>query len=165
VTEDVVIRRARETDLARVAQLAGQLVRMHHKKDPLRFLLVDRVEQGYQQWFFREFVRSQAVILVACRDPHIVGYAYGTLEGRDWNLLLDTHGAVHDLFVAADSRRAGVGRKLLEALVEALEGLGARRSVLSTMVENEPAQRLFRQCGFRSTMLEMTRDAVGALGR
>jgi ribosomal protein S18 acetylase RimI-like enzyme len=140
-------------------------VRMHHDTDPSRFLLVERVEEGYARWFSRERARADAVLLVACRPPQIVGYAYGTLEGRDWNLLLDTHGAVHDIFVAAEVRRAGAGRKLLEALVEALEGLGAPRIVLSTMVGNEPAQRLFRLCGFRATMLEMTRDAAGALGR
>ena len=53
----------------------------------------------------------------------IVGYAYGALEGRDWNLLLDAHGAVHDIFVAAEARRGGVGRQLVEALV-----LGPRNS-------------------------------------
>ena len=42
-------------------------------------------------------------------------------------------------------------------MVARLEALGAPRVVLSTMVGNEAAQRLFRQCGFRPTMLEMTR--------
>jgi ribosomal protein S18 acetylase RimI-like enzyme len=136
----------------------GQLVRMHHDADPSRFLLVDHVEEGYAWWFSRELDRAKAVLLVACAGASLVGYAYGTLEDRDWNLLLDTHGAVHDVFVAVQARRAGVGRRLVNALVEALRQLGAPKVVLSTMVGNESAQRLFRQCGFRATMLEMTRD-------
>jgi RimJ/RimL family protein N-acetyltransferase len=48
---------------------------------------------------------------------------------------------------------------LVSAVVAALEALGARRIVLSTMVGNESAQRVFRACGFRPTMIEMTRDA------
>jgi ribosomal protein S18 acetylase RimI-like enzyme len=151
------VRRADKRDLPAVARLAGQLVRMHHAADPARFLLVDRVEEGYEHWPSGELERAAAVLLVACRGAHIIGYAYGTLEPRDWNLLLDAHGAVHDVIVAEDARRGGAGRRLIDALVTALDQLGARRIVLSTLVTNEPAQQLFRACGFRPTMLEMTR--------
>jgi ribosomal protein S18 acetylase RimI-like enzyme len=159
VVEGVVVRRAEERDLAAVAPLAGELVRLHHATDPSRFFLPERVEEGYARWFSREIARAEAVVLVAARGSAIVGYAYGTLEGRDWNMLLDSHGALHDIFVADEARRGGIGRMLVSSIVEALEGLGARRIVLSTMVGNEGAQRLFRACGFRSTMIEMTRDA------
>lgn len=155
--DDVVIRSAKKGDLSRVAALAGQLVRMHHEVDPARFLLVDDVEKGYAWWFSRELGRPEAVILVATRGESLLGYAYGTLEERDWNMLLDAHGALHDVFVEADARRGGVGRRLVAAMVERLEAMGAPRVVLSTMVGNEAAQRVFRQCGFRPTMLEMTR--------
>ena len=155
--DSIDIRRAEKGDLSVVGHLAGQLVRMHHEADPARFLLVDRVEEGYEHWLSRELGRAEAVVLVACRAARVVGYAYGTIEPRDWNLLLDAHGAVHDLFVADDARRGGVGRKLIEELVTALERLGAARFVLSTLVTNASAQRLFRACGFRPTMLEMTR--------
>lgn len=157
MTEDVDIRPADPSDLEAIARLAGQLVRMHHAADPGRFFLVDRVEEGYAQWLARELTRAEAVLLVAIRGERVIGYAYGALEGRDWNLLLDTHGAVHDLFVADDARRGGAGRKLLDAMIAALEQLGAVRIVLSTLVVNEPAQCLFRSCGFRPTMLEMMR--------
>ncbi|HZU85815.1 MAG TPA: GNAT family N-acetyltransferase [Polyangiaceae bacterium] len=159
--EDIVIRRAVARDLPRVAELAGELVRMHHEADPSRFFLIDDVERGYAWWLSRELARDGAVVLVACRGDAVVGYAYGTLEDRDWNLLLDDYGAVRDVFVSEGERRTGVGRGLVEAVVAALEALGAPRIVLSTMIANEPAQRLFRRCGFRATMLEMTRDADG----
>jgi ribosomal protein S18 acetylase RimI-like enzyme len=159
MVEEVIVRRALQSDLAKVARLAGELVRMHHEADPSRFLLVERVEEGYARWLSREIARAEAVVLVAARGAEILGYAYGTLEGRDWNLLLDTHGALHDVFVSAGARRGGVGRSLVDAIVAALEKLGAPRIVLSTMVSNEAAQRVFRACGFRATMIEMTRDS------
>jgi ribosomal protein S18 acetylase RimI-like enzyme len=155
--DDVRIRAATEADLPRVAALAGQLVRMHHAADPARFLLVDNVEDGYAWWFSREIASADAVILVAARGDEILGYAYGSIEERDWNMLLDAHGALHDVFVASEARRAGLGRMLVRAMVARLEEKGAPRVVLSTMVQNEPAQALFRHCGFRPTMLEMTR--------
>jgi len=152
-----VVRRAEKRDLPQVAELAAALVRMHHAADPGRFFLMDDVEKGYAWWLSRELARKEAVVLVASRGERVVGYAYGTLEERDWNMLLDAHGAIHDVFVAAEARSAGVGRVLVESLVAALGELGAPRFVLSTMVSNEAAQHLFRSCGFRPTMLEMTR--------
>jgi RimJ/RimL family protein N-acetyltransferase len=134
---EMVIRAATTPDLPRVAELAGELVRMHHAVDAARFLLPDRVEEGYAWWLERELGRAEAVVIVAIVADQIVGYAYGTREGRDWNALLDEHGAIH--------------------MVDELVRRGAPRIVLSTMIANEPAQRLFAACGFRPTMLEMTR--------
>jgi ribosomal protein S18 acetylase RimI-like enzyme len=59
--------------------------------------------------------------------------------------------------VDPDARRSGTGRKLVSHMVGELQRRGAPRIVLSTMIANEPAQRLFAACGFRPTMLEMTR--------
>ena len=155
--KDIVVRAATPADLPRIAEMAGELVRMHHAVDPARFLLPERVEEGYAWWLERELAREGAVVLAAMMGDEIVGYAYGTREGRDWNALLDEHGAIHDVFVAAEGRRGGAGRKLVYAMIDELTRRGAPRIVLSTMIANEPAQRLFAACGFRPTMMEMTR--------
>jgi len=155
---EVVIRPATRGDMPRVAELAGGLVRMHHAVDPARFLLPERVEEGYAWWLERELGRAEAAVIVATMADQIIGYAYGTREGRDWNALLDEHGAIHDVFVAEQARRSGTGRKLVEGMIVELQRRGAPRIVLSTMIGNEPAQRLFAACGFRATMLEMTRS-------
>ena len=155
---EVIIRVATSSDLPRVAEMAGALVRMHHAVDSARFFLPDRVEEGYAWWLARELARAEAVIVVATLDDAIVGYAYGTREERDWNALLDEYGAIHDVFVAPTARRGGAGRKLVHALIDELKRRGAERIVLWTMVSNESAQKLFAACGFRATMLEMTRS-------
>src|SRR6185503_7063718 len=105
-------------------------------------------------WLAGEMQREGAVVLVAARGRAILGYAYGTLEERDWNLLLDRHGALHDVVVDAAARRTGLGGQLVDAMLAELEGIGAPRIVLSTMAGNEPAQRLFESRGFRRTMVE-----------
>src|SRR5688572_32934533 len=139
---DLVVRRAEPADLEGAAELAGHLARQHHEADAERFFLPERVEQGYVGWFSRELQRREAVILVALEGAIVVGYAYGTIEERNWNLLLDAHGALHDIYVLERSRRLGVGKELLDAILAELDALGAPRIVLSTMVRNHPAQRL-----------------------
>lgn len=152
------VRRALASDIPAAAEQAGRLARLHHDTDPERFFLPERVVEGYTWWFERVVENPEAALLVAKVGGAAAGYAYGALEERDWNLLLDAHGAIHDVFVADDHRRQGIGEALLKAMIAELEGLGAERIVLSTMPTNLPAQRLFGRFGFRVTFLEMTRN-------
>jgi ribosomal protein S18 acetylase RimI-like enzyme len=154
-----VIRPARAADLPALGQLAGALVRFHHALNPRRYMLVPGVEAGYARWFESELGNTSAVILTASNHDALVGYAYGRVEDRDWNALLDRHGALHDIFVDPSARRSGVGRKLLAAVLRALHDKGAPRVLLHTAVENSEAQALFTAFGFRTTMLELTREA------
>jgi len=158
MSDELSVRRARIPDLRRLSEFAGELVRLHHAADAQRFFLPERVEEGYASWLRRELHNKGAVVLVAEQGEELVGYGYGALQARDWNALLDEHGAIHDVFVTSDGRRRGVGRLLVEAMIRELEALGAASIVLTTMVKNEAAQRLFESCGFRPTMLEMTRS-------
>jgi ribosomal protein S18 acetylase RimI-like enzyme len=159
VDDDLILRPARREDLADLGRLAGKLVRLHHAFDAPRFFLPDRVEEGYAWWFGREIERDDVVLLVAARGEAVVGYAYGRLEERDWNQLLDACGALHDVWVEEAERRHGVARRLVEAAVAALTAKGAPRVILHTAAGNEAAQALFAALGFRRTMVEMTREA------
>ena len=153
------IRPARPADLPAVSRLAAELVRLHHRYDPPRFLLVEPVEEGYQWFFSREVKRKGAIILVAEDEAErIIGYAYGTLEGRDWNDLLDACGKLNDLYVDPSGRRHGVGRALVTAMFDALKARGAPRVVLLSAWKNPEAHAFFESMGFRRTMLEMTAE-------
>ncbi len=154
----VTISRAAPDDLPAMAAMAAALVRMHHAFDPRRFLLVDEVEKGYAWWFGQCLGDDRSLLLVAKIDGRPVGYLYGALEDRDWNALLDACGAIHDVWVEDEARRAGVARALVEAACAHLRELGAPRVVLHTASENVRAQGFFAGAGFRPTMIEMTRE-------
>jgi len=156
---EILIRRAKRSELGAVARMAAALVREHHALDSRRFMLVEPVETGYRAWLDREIARRGAVILVAEDDEiEIVGYVYGTLEPRNWNDLLDTSGKVHDLYVARQARHRGIGRRLMQAMLFELKALGAPRVVLMTAEGNRTALSFFASIGFRRTMVEMTRE-------
>jgi ribosomal protein S18 acetylase RimI-like enzyme len=134
------------------------LVRMHHELDPGRFFTAEGIEAGYGRWLVKEHARGQIVLVAVDAAGAIVGYAYATVEERDWNELLDAHGKLHDVFVDPSARRGGIARQLVGAVVAELARRGAPRVVLSTAVKNEPAQALFRSLGFAPTMIEMTKS-------
>ena len=89
-----------------------------------------------------------------------MGYAWGAVEGTDYMALRGPAGVLYDIVVDPSHRETGIGRMLLDAVVQGLEALNAPRIVLSTAARNEAAQRFFARAGFRPTMMEMTREAT-----
>jgi ribosomal protein S18 acetylase RimI-like enzyme len=158
----LTIRPAETGDLPALGRLGGQLVRYHRDLDPLRFMDIPHVDEGYARFLGSQLQNPHAVVLSACRgegaEAEIVGYAYGTIEGRDWNALLDAHGVLHDVIVSPTARREGAGEALITEMCKRLRALGAPRVILFTAVQNAAAQALFKKMGFRVTMLEMTRE-------
>lgn len=152
----IQIRKATSRDLPKIAKLAGELVRQHYGFDAKRFMFIPNPESGYEWWFGKELLNKKALIYCARLDGKLVGYAYARLEPRDWNSLLDAHGALHDVLVAESARRKGIAKLLLERVLRELKERGAPRVVLHTSVKNRGAQKLFSSVGFRKTMLEMT---------
>lgn len=156
---ELSIRSAKDEDLADLGRMGAALVRLHHTLDSQRFFMHDGpIEEGYGRWLVRTSKNDRSVVLVAESAGRVVGYAWGTLEDRDWMQLRDACGALQDIFVEDSARRAGVARALIDALAARLKEKGAPRVVLMTAAKNEGAQRFFEAMGFRRTMIEMTRE-------
>ncbi|MFL5354145.1 N-acetyltransferase family protein [Archangium sp.] len=155
----VSLRPARLEDAPALGRMGAALVRLHHAYDSRRFMTPEEdLESGYRWWLSRELKRQGAVVLVAERDGAVVGYVYATVEGKDWNALLDAHGQLHDIWVDEPARGAGVGALLAEELLRRMRARGVPRVLLMTATRNEAAQRLFTRLGWRNTMVEMTRE-------
>lgn len=90
---------------------------------------------------------------VAVREGSVVGYAIA-LPGEETTL--------SELVVAADSRRHGYGRTLVDAVADAS---GAERTVVTTPAENETAERFYRAIGFAVSerLPEFYADGTAAL--
>jgi ribosomal protein S18 acetylase RimI-like enzyme len=156
------IRPATRDDLPTLGRLGALLVRMHHDLDPKRFIPASsQTEHGYASFLGTQLDIPTVAVLVAESNGEVVGYAYATVEGRDYMSLRGPAGVLHDIVVDPAHRRDGAGGHLLDATLAFLKGHGAPRVVLSTAVQNESAQRLFERAGFRPTMIEMTAELSG----
>jgi ribosomal protein S18 acetylase RimI-like enzyme len=145
-----------------VGRLGALLVKVHHDFDPQRFIAAtSRTEQGYGSFLGSQLGDSSVVVLVAEWEGAVLGYTYAGVEGFDYMSLRGPAGVLYDIVVDPAHRGHGVGRRLLDATLAALEARGAPRVVLSTADRNEPAQHLFARAGFRRTMIEMTRELDG----
>lgn len=157
------IRPAAATDETALGRLGALLVAVHHGFDQTRFLAPGpETEHIYGSFLIAEAERPQKLVLVAEEAGEVFGYAYAGLEGHDWKMLRGPAGVIYDLVVDPGCRHEGIGRLLLERMLETLEERGAPRAVLFTATHNENARKLFASAGFRPTMTEMTRDWPGA---
>jgi ribosomal protein S18 acetylase RimI-like enzyme len=155
----VRVRLARVEDAAALGRLGALLVKVHHDFDPDRFIAPGpQTEQGYGRFLASRIDKDDAILLVVEADGGVLGYVYAGLEGADWMMLRGPAGVIYDIIVDPDRRRKGLATTLLLAVLEALAARGAPRVLLSTATPNAAAQGLFAANGFRSTMIEMTRE-------
>lgn len=152
-----LVRRAELRDLPALGELGASLMRTHYAFDARRFLAPgDDAEAGYARFLGSQLDDEDAIVLVAERDGRMAGYAYAAIEPLSWKELRDECGFIHDLLVADQARRTGIGDALLNAAIEWLTRRGMPRVVLGAAARNETARRLFERRGFRATMIEMT---------
>lgn len=153
----VTIRRAERHDLPALGRLGAMLMRTHYDFDARRFLAPgESAESGYG-WFLGSVLEApDGCVFVADDDGEVTGYVYVSLEPLSWKELRGPAGFIHDVAVHERARRGGVAKQLLAAGIDWLREQGAPRVILWTAAPNEAAQRLFRDLGFRDTMLEMT---------
>jgi len=153
------LRDAREADLPALSRMGARLARQHHAMDPARFFLPEEpIEEGYAWWLGKELLNPRAAVVVATRRGRPIGYAYGRVERRDWNTLRDRCAVGVDLWVEPRGRRSGVGRALVEALVLRFAARGEPRVFIQVGAANALARRIFRDMGFRETLVELARE-------
>jgi len=97
-------------------------------------------------WLHERMQREESMVLVAERDGTAVGFTQlypmfsSVRTARLWIL--------NDLFVAADARRLGIARALLDAAAQACREDGAAGVMLETGRDNASARALYRAAGW-----------------
>ncbi len=140
---EFVIRRARPKDAGPLVALAENVA-----SEPEGWLITDGAWRTAtdERRYLRALRRyNDAAVFVAERPEGIVGRLS---LGRDPHPA-SRHVADLGLMVAADHRRRGIGRALLEQAVTWAEDVGVRKLELHVFPHNEGAIALYESFGFR----------------
>jgi len=133
----VSIRRATQADIDAVAPLFDAY-RQFYRQPPDR--------QRARDWLRDRLQRNESVVLLAERDGAAIGFTQlypmfsSVRTARTWIL--------NDLYVAADARRSGAARALLDAAVQFARDDGAAGIALETAHDNAPARALYVAAGW-----------------
>jgi GNAT superfamily N-acetyltransferase len=98
------------------------------------------------RWLDENLGTNRVRVFVAEDSGRFVGFA--TTVEVPASLRLAHFWQIRDLFVLPTHRRLGVGRALLASVRTAAIASGALRLVLQTEDDNDPALRLYADCGY-----------------
>ncbi|MBV9074124.1 MAG: ribosomal protein S18-alanine N-acetyltransferase [Acidobacteria bacterium] len=97
--------------------------------------------QWTRQTYDSAIQSAARLVLVAMAGDQIAGFVVASTASPEWEL--------ENIAVAASSRRQGVGRRLMEALIEHARQAGACEIRQEIRASNLAAQRLGQVIGFR----------------
>ncbi len=137
----VTIRDAGEADLAAIRDIYNHAV--EHTTAIWNEVLVDL--DNRRAWMQARHGKGFPV-LVAVRDGRVAGYAsYGDWRAFDGY----RHTVEHSVYVDKDFRGEGIGRLLMQALVERARADGKHVMIGAVEAENRASIRLHESLGFR----------------
>lgn len=99
-----------------------------------------------RNWLQDRITRGESVVLLAERDGRTCGFTQ--LYPMFSSVRIARLWILNDLFVAAQARRAGVARALLDAAAQFAREDGAAAIMLETARDNAPARALYTAVGW-----------------
>lgn len=120
------------------------LIRQATLADVQTILAIESISTSAAHWPEREYARviesSTRLALVAVTGSEILGFVIAHTAVPEWEL--------ENIAVHPEARQHGVGRTLMNALIEAARGAGATEIRQEIRASNLPAQELAQSCGF-----------------
>lgn len=148
-SDDVLVRRCEETDLAAVAQLQAALA----AEEALYGFEADSIDELR--------LRLGPLFLVACSASQLVGYVFGTILTSEGMAVIPagtTYVSVDELYVDPGWRDQGLGSRLLDAILDVAAADGVSRSlVYSANRDLARVMRFYERSGFQSWCVLMFR--------
>jgi ribosomal protein S18 acetylase RimI-like enzyme len=139
---DIVIRKAKKSDLPAIKRLLAELINAMDDTECVDM----RVAPGVWEHLLRD-ARSHFLVAAAGVTP--VGLIHFTM--RQTVLHRSPSGTIDELIVTSEYQRKGIGRQLVLAAIGRCRQLGCCEVEVSTEQTNLKARKFYRKCGFDKT--------------
>jgi ribosomal protein S18 acetylase RimI-like enzyme len=152
----IQIRRATARDVREILPVWGELAGFHAHLDPV-FTPSAHWPREYGAYLRTLMARDDALAVIAKDGPEIIGYAIGRITSLPSFFEHRFRGYIHDVYVREAHRRRGVGRRLVEEILEWLRARGVTMVEL-TVAANNDATAFWERLGFQTYMYQMKID-------
>ena len=157
-----MIRLANIKDCEPIGVLWLQMVQFHQTFDPTLFRPNPAGASMYGQRIEQRLADPLTRVLVLEIDRQVVGYALGMIADITTDVFEPLRsGLLADIFVAADYRRLGWGRKLIERMMIWFRSQDVTHFEWHVSASNTAAIQFWRSFGAKTTMLRMRADLPG----
>jgi len=153
----MLIRPAKISDIPSVLPMVGEICALHETWDAAKYGFLPNQAQRYESWLGKLVKSDRALFLVASDQTNekLAGFLIATIEQEIPIYRLKEYAFIHDLWVEPEYRRTGVARQLVIQTIENFQKIGIAQIRLDTATANDRARKLFSECGFRPSTVEM----------
>jgi len=149
----VQIRRATTRDVQEILPVWGELAGFHADLDPA-FTPSPQWPREYGAYLRTLMGRDDAIAVVAKDGARIIGYAIGRITALPPFFEHRYRGYIHDVYVRDGYRRRGIGRQMVQQILDWLRHRGVHLVEL-TVAANNDAVRFWERLGFHTYMHQM----------
>lgn len=157
--EQVVLRQATLQDIPAIVGLWKEMIDFHRIRDTF-FTRAVNGEDVFAEYVEKNINSETACVYVAIVGGTIIGYCQGTQEKHPPVLAHTDYGQILDFAVSADYRRAGIGERLCQALLDWFVLKGVYRIEVRHSEFNEIATSFWTKMGFKSYMRTLCKQCL-----
>jgi ribosomal protein S18 acetylase RimI-like enzyme len=144
---DVAIRKAKRSDIEKLAQLRLQLQRHCEKSNSLIWQITEEGEALLKQKISDDLDNVNGHVLVVELDGEIIGFAYSEISHRT-DYSPEIVGSISTVYVDRKARKKGVGTLLVRQICEFFDSEAVEDVTLRYVVGNREAEIFWRKLGF-----------------
>jgi GNAT superfamily N-acetyltransferase len=157
VKQTIEIRPATANDMPRILELWKELMDFHSARDPLYRFRKD-AHANFANFIGKSMADADNSVPVACVDGRVVGYAHGAIQEYPPVFEIVRYGQLVEISVTQSCRRMGVGRRLVESILDWFRSHGLRRIEVRMLAANEVSTRFWAKQGFKPYLITSYRE-------
>lgn len=141
----MVIRRAEKSDISEMVELLCELFSIEDD------FTIDRQKHAWGLHLLLE--NLDAIVLVATQEERVIGMA--SVQPLVSTAIGESVGLIEDVVITSAFRGNGIGKRLLEVLIEESEKVGLKRLALGADHRNHSAIAFYQKHGFTTSHMGM----------
>jgi GNAT superfamily N-acetyltransferase len=155
--QTIEIRPATADDRPRILELWKELMDFHLARDPLYRCCKD-AQANFADFIGKSMAQADKFVPVASVDGRVVGYAHGAIQEYPPVFEIVRYGQLVEISVTQSCRRMGVGRRLVESILDWFRSHGLRRIDVRMLAANEVSTRFWAKQGFKPYLITSYRE-------
>lgn len=154
------IREARRQDVGAIVALWKEMMAFHEAYDA-RFRFAADAPKDFQNHLTATLRSRAACVLVAQATDRVIGYIMGEIQTRKPIYPAGKYAFISDICVTEEYRRSGVGRALVQSLMEWFQQQGVTAVELFVAEANPVSLAFWQAMGFKDYLRMLRLDLLG----
>ncbi|MCX6346188.1 MAG: GNAT family N-acetyltransferase [Armatimonadetes bacterium] len=148
LTNNLIIRRAKQSDLDAIVSLWVELLDFHQERDPY-YTLNEDAQKHTAKHIAGTIDSLKSIVLVAESDNIVIGYLIANIQQRPPAYKGGALVSISDICVNGGSRRAGAGVAMVKELIKIADKKGIDRVEVGYSARNEHSVAFWDKMGFK----------------